>query len=443
MTYQETLEYIKEKEKIGSVFGLDSIKELLKRLGNPERGIPAIHIAGTNGKGSILSYVEEVLVEAGLRVGRYISPTIFDYRERWRFNKEWATEADVAEEVTLVASKVDEMIADSLDSPTAFEIETAVTFLLFRKWNVDVMLVECGMGGLLDATNVIEDNVINVMASVSMDHMQILGDTVQEITGQKLGIVRSGTILVSYPQVSEADEIIKKYCNDNNVRLIASDTEQLEIIRESLDGSSFIYKGREYSISIGGAYQIMNTITAIDVLDAFYDEFVTGTESRPSFEDLKDSDCFYEYVRKGMESAGWEGRFSVFSGEPYIIVDGAHNRDAWLRLRDSLGKLVPNKRFIYIIGVLKDNEYNKMIDILGPTAKSVICVESDSPRALSADELSSGFSQAGVSAESFRRDYDGALKKAIDMAIKKDTFVVICGTLSITGEMIKCIESIR
>ena len=441
MTYNEVLAYIKEKEKIGSVFGLDSIKELLRRLGNPEQGIPAIHIAGTNGKGSILAYVEEALIGAGLKVGRYISPTIFDYRERFRLNKSWASEEDTADAVTEESLKVEEMIADGLNSPTAFEIETAVTFLLFKKWDVDVMLIECGMGGLLDATNVIESDVINVLAAISLDHMQVLGDTVQEITMQKLGIVRQGALLVTYPQTEEVNEVIDFYVEDNSVRLIASDTGKLEIISEDIKGSEFRYKGKGYRISMGGDYQIRNAITAIDVLETYFKEF--GKKSEDSDIANAGSDEIYAYIRNGLESTRWEGRFTVFEKNPTIIVDGAHNYDAWIKLRESLNSLFPEKKFVYIIGVLADKEYKKMVDILGPTAEKIYCVESDSPRALRADELAEEFKQSGTSAESYLRDYEGAIKNAMGEATKMDTIVVICGTLSITGEMIKCIESIK
>ena len=438
MTYKEVSDYIAEKEKLGSVFGLESIRELLRRLGNPEKGIPAIHIAGTNGKGSILSYVEETLIEAGLSVGRYISPTIFDYRERWRLNKEWATEEDVSFVITEVAEKVLEMTDEGMDSPTAFEIETAATFLLFKRWNVDVMLIECGMGGLLDATNVIEGDVINVIASISMDHMQILGATISEIAKQKLGIVRKGSVLVSYPQVDEACDVIREYARENDVRLTEVNVESLSIVEDDAYGSSFIYKGNDYQLQIGGSHQILNAVTAIDTLFSFYDEFLGDNEALNI-----DRLHFAEYIKRGLRKTKWEGRFSVYKKNPVIVVDGAHNEDAWLKLRESLEKYFTNDVFIYIIGVLRDKEYKRMVEILAPTADYVICVESDNPRALDCDELAREFTSAGVHAESCKTSYEAALERAIDMAKKRKKELVICGTLSITGKMIRCIESIK
>ena len=231
MNYREAREYITEKEKLGSVMGLDTIRELLNRMDNPEKQAPVIHIAGTNGKGSILAFVEETLVQAGKNVGRYISPTIYNYRERWRHNKTWVSSEEAAEAISAVAEKAEEMVTDGLQSPTAFEIETAAAFWLFRKWNCDIVLVECGMGGRLDATNVFDDasKTINVLASVSFDHMAVLGDTLEKITNEKLGIVRDDSTLISYPQCEEVSNIVTDYVNQHGVTFINTDKEDLKM----------------------------------------------------------------------------------------------------------------------------------------------------------------------------------------------------------------------
>ena len=444
MNYKEARQYITEKEGLGSVFGLDSIRELLRRLGNPEKGRPAIHIAGTNGKGSILAYVEETLVQAGLNVGRYISPTIYDYRERWKHSKEWASEAEVAETITEVASVVDEMISDGLPSPTAFEIETAVTFLLFKKWNVDVMLIECGMGGLLDATNVIEADVINVLASISRDHMQILGNTLTEITTQKLGIVRDGSVLISYPQVDEVKCVIDKYCTEHDVKLINVDSSEIEVLESDYGGSHFTYKGEEYSTALGGVSQIYNATVAIEVIREFFKGYIRNSENGITVNTNEDvTDDVTGLIKMGLSKTEWDGRFSVVMRNPLVIVDGAHNEDAWMRLRDSLDKYFTNQKFVFIIGVLRDKEYHKMIDILGPVADYVYAIQSDSPRALTADELRDDFAEAGVETRSCGLDLEQAAEKALERAKKNGETVVVCGTLTISGEMIKCIKSMQ
>ena len=416
MDYKEARNYIKEKEKLGSVFGLDSIKELLKRLDNPEKCAPAIHIAGTNGKGSILAFVEETFVKSGMNVGRYISPTIYSYRERYRHNKEWASKEEIALAISSVKKHADAMIEEGLPSPTAFEIETAAAFWLYRYWNVDVMLIECGMGGRLDATNVLEEDVLNVLSSISLDHMNVLGKTLKEITREKLGIVRDKSTLITYPQCDEVMTEIMEYSVLHNVRLITVDKDELNINEESFHSASFTYRGEDYDISMGGEYQILNAITAIEVLKYF-------------------KNVCEEYIYMGLLTTQWDGRFTIAGTKPLIIVDGAHNKDAWLRLRESVDKYFTNEKIVYIMGVFRDKEYEKMIEILSPTMKKVYTVQSDNPRAIPSEELADLFKETGVDAES-KKDVRLALDTALEEA-DEDTKIIVCGTLSITGNALK------
>ena len=436
MNYAETREFISEREKLGSVFGLDSIRELLRRLGSPEKDIPAVHIAGTNGKGSIMSYVEGALISSGFNVGRYISPTIFDYRERWQLNKKWASEEDVAWAVSKVKEADGAMENQCGLKATAFEIETAAAFLMFNKWQVDIILVECGMGGRLDATNVLEKDTLNILASISFDHMQVLGDSLEAITREKLGIVRKGSELVSYPQPEEAENEIDEYCRNNDVKLIKADVDKLEIIDTDVHGSEFIYKGKEYHISIGGYYQILNCITAIEALEVLASKYEKSIGGKYISETA---------ISEGLESTSWPGRFTVIGSNPSIIVDGAHNDDAWHELRRSLDKYFTNDKIIYIIGVLADKEYKKMVRILGPDAYRVYAVESDSPRALKKCELSEEFRSAGVNTtecDGVRDALRLAKKEALKMLKEKDeaSVIVVCGTLTIVGEALKLLN---
>lgn len=438
MDFKEARKYIKEMEKSGSVFDLDGINFLLEKLGHPEKGIPAIHIAGTNGKGSILAFVEETLIRSGYDVGRYISPTIYDYRERWKHNKKWASYEDVAEVITVVKDIIDNMSEDECRTPTAFEIETAAAFLLFKKWGCDVILVECGMGGRLDATNVLEEDVINVIASISLDHMQVLGKTLKEITAEKLGIVRDGTTIVTYPQSDlEVLADIRDYAMKHNVHLIETDIDSLHVLEDFYHKAVFEYKGAEFDISMGGHYQIYNAITAIEVLRIFEKKMLDHQAAeKKTFRSISDE------IFGGLLATTWDGRYTVANINPLIIVDGAHNLEAWCRLRESIDKYFTNRDIIYIIGVLADKEYRKMIEILLPTMSYVYTVQSDSPRALPAEELARYISQEGIKAEAVD-DIRDAIDMAAEKAYKaeKETVVVVCGTLSITGDAISYIRS--
>ena len=420
MNYSEVINYIHEKEKLGSVFGLEAINELLFRLGNPEKEIKAIHIAGTNGKGSIMSFVEESLICAGYKVGRYISPTIYDYRERWMLNHVWATEEEVCSIISEVADKVSEMIEDGYNSPTAFEIETAAAFLFFKRWQVDYMLIECGMGGRLDATNVLDD-AINILASISMDHMKVLGDNVIDITREKLGIVRKGSVLITYPQTEEVMQEIRSYALENDVILIEVDSSLLEINNENIYGSEFTYKGENYRISIGGRYQVLNAITAVEALgyilkcgDEVGSSEVCSSEIDASNKKSED-DLSLSFIKEGLRNTSWDARFEVVNDDPVVIVDGAHNEDAWYKLRESIETHFTNKKVVFIIGVLADKEYDKMVRILGPLAQVVYTVQTDSPRALSKEVLAECFESVGVKAVPF-----SGIEEALSVAIDED-----------------------
>lgn len=412
MEYKQVLNFIHDKEKLGSVFGLEAINELLFRLGNPQKGIKAIHIAGTNGKGSIMAFIESALCEAGYRVGRYISPTIFDYRERWQLNKKWASEDEVSKVMTIISDVVSQMINDGYNSPTAFEIETAAAFYMFRDWNVDYMLIECGMGGRLDATNVIEEDVLNILASISLDHMQVLGDNVADITKEKLGIVRKGSELVTYPQIDEVSEVIKNYASDNEVELYKPDVNEIKIIEEDIHGSKFSYKQDEFRICMGGQYQILNAVTAIEA--------------------LKTLSIDIHFIKKGFEKTRWDGRYQVINENPVVIVDGAHNEDAWLRLRDSLEKDFDRQKIVFITGVLADKEYDKMLEILVPLTDMVYTVQSTSPRALPKEKLAELYKSKNIKAVPMNTVTD-ALKEAV----KQQSVIVVCGSLTIMGEAIR------
>ena len=386
------------------------------------------------------------MVRTGMTVGRYISPTIYDYLERWRRNKEWASEEDVADAITVVKEAVDGMVADGLASPTAFEVETAAAFYLFKKWKCDVMLIECGLGGRLDATNVIETDVLNVLASISRDHMETLGDTVEEITREKLGIVRDRTVLVTYPQEQDVMTEINNYCVEHQVKLIAADPEELVINAERFYGSSFTYRGEDYEISMGGRYQIYNAITAIEILKYF-------------------KDVCEDEIYAGLLTTRWDARFTTVCTDPVVIIDGAHNEDAWYRLRESLEKYFTNRNIEFIIGVLADKEYEKMIRILKPVIAHAYAVEPDSPRALSKAVLAEKLNEAGILAEE-SETLEGAIEAAMARATRaksagksgvsekpgmsekpgnsvaaEKSVVVICGTLSITGDALRYFES--
>lgn len=416
MDFIEAMNYIENKNKLGQRPGLECIKELLRRLDNPQNKIKCLHIAGTNGKGSIFTFVQSVLIEAGYKIGRYISPTIFTYLERFQINSDYIDKDTFAGLVTKVAKVEQEMIEAGFLEPTAFETETAIAFLLYVEQKVDFALIECGMGGLLDGTNVIEAPYATVMAHISMDHMQFLGDTLEKIAENKAGIIKQNGLCVSTAQDDRVREVLANTCEQKNTRLLEVANTDVEVILSSVEGSHFIYKGEEYAISLAGEYQIMNAATAILLL-----ENIEGVKK--------------EHIKAGLMKTSWSGRFTIVSKKPYVIVDGAHNEQAWICLSKSLHKYFTNKEFIYIIGVLRDKEYNKMVDILSPSMKYAVTVTPDNTRALDKEILAELIAKRGVLVDTANSNEE-AIKLAKLKAGAEDVLVV-CGSLSFIAYFLK------
>lgn len=365
MDYTQAMEYMEWIGKRGSILGLGPVKTLLERLGNPQNEKKVIHVAGTNGKGSICTFLEAMYRAEGKTVGRYISPTLHTYLERFQVNGIYMAEREFAMLLTQIMPVVQEMEKEGLELPTAFEIETAVAFLYFVQQRVDLVILETGMGGREDATNVVAKPLCTVFASIGMDHMQFLGDTVEQIALEKAGIMRDNCPVVSYPNRPEVCEVLKQQSSLHNVNPLFVNMEEIEILSETLAGSRFRYKGEEYSIGLAGTYQIYNAATAI------------------ACKFLLDG----KLEKAALSRVHWEGRFELVSEDPLLLKDGAHNMDGAEALYKSLQKHFTNRKIIFIIGVLRDKEYEKMMELLCPMASCVCTLTPDSIRALETEKL--------------------------------------------------------
>lgn len=406
-------QFIEEKSGLGITPGLDNIMELLTRLGNPQKDVKCLHIGGTNGKGSIFAFLQDILMESGMKVGRYISPTILDYMERFQINGDYMPEEELPRYVELVKEQVEAMVDEGLTSPSAFEIETAIAFLYFKEENVDVALIECGMGGALDATNVLETPMASVFASISLDHMSFLGDTVEEIAQNKAMIIKENSICISHPQRKKVSEVLKDRCDQVNATYIEVDEENIAVISEGVEGSRFTYKNGEYEIALPGTFQIGNACTAIEIAQVVFE-------------------LDYNLIAKAIKDTSWVGRFTKVNDEPLTIVDGAHNEKAWSELNSTINKYFTNKQIIYIIGVLKDKEYDKMVDILKDTMSYAIVITPDTPRGLDKEILADMLLVNGVPATTA-----STTEEAISLAYEEaeeDDVVMICGSLSFLAE---------
>lgn len=419
MNYEEAREYLDQVSKGGSVLGLDNMRELLKRLGNPQDSLKFVHISGTNGKGSVLAYLSTVFKEAGYRTGRYISPTLFSYREKIQVNEKFIGREDLSRLTEKVKAAAEEMQNCAAGDPTIFEIETALAFLYFVEQKCDIVILETGLGGALDATNVITTPVMEVIASISMDHMEFLGDTLGKIAYQKAGIIKPDTSVVSAMQQPEAMEVICNVCRERDCTFQAVDPEQIKDISYGYEGQSFSYKNWEnIKISLMGSYQIKNAVLALEAINAL----------RKLGYDLKD-----RAVYQGMKKAIWKGRFTLISKDPVILMDGAHNPAAAEELVRSLKLYYAGKKFYYVFGMFRDKDYAQVIRLTAPMAEHIITVQTPgNPRALPAAELKEAVAEVNPSVEAAE-----SLHMAVNQVMERidsDSVVVIFGSLSFLGE---------
>ena len=424
MTEKECLDFMDELKKSGIVPGLGSIKELCRRLGNPQDAFPCIHIAGTNGKGSVLAYLSTVYKTAGYRVGAFSSPAVFNPRETIRVDGKNMTKKAYTEGLEKIKEAVETIKADGLPAPTAFEAEVALAFLYFADKKCDIVLLEAGMGGREDATNLITWTLAAVLMPIGMDHMQFLGGTLDKIAYQKAGIIKKGCVAVSAVQQEEAAAEIRKEAEKQGCSCIFATVP--EKIKYGLKKQKFSYRDafgtlhKDMEITIPGVCQAENAAVAIEVVEALnrQNAFVVSEEN----------------LRRGLLETSWPGRFEVLREKPYFVIDGAHNEPAAKKLVQSVSAYFSNKRIIYIMGMLKDKEYEKVAEITYPYADQIITVTPpENKRALSAMDLA-----AAVSAYHPRVTTAGSVEEAVEMAYllagKED--VILCfGSLSFLGRV--------
>ena len=450
MNYSEAREYLKNVNKLGSILGLNTIKELLKRLGNPQNELKVVHIAGTNGKGSIMTFVQNILMESGYKVGRYCSPAVFNEREIIRINDEYISEEQSADLLTRIKEKCDSMYSEGLPHPTSFEIETAEALMFFKEQNCDIALIECGMGGETDATNVFEKVLCSVIATISLDHTQFLGSTIEEITKVKSGIIKENCPVVMSKQTGEAESVIKKVCKQNSSELIIpteQDSENVEIDGLTTKVTYKASNNKEYILNLQalGTYQIKNAKTAVEVA-LVLDKALTEKTNICDESDKNNSigmknninnsgNTIEKNIKKGIEKTVWPGRMEVISKEPLIIIDGAHNPGAVLELRKTLDLYFTNKRITFIMGVLSDKDFSKEAEIIADRAERIITITPNNSRGLDGHKLAETLVKYNHNVQ-----VADSLKQAAEESIytikeNRADMILAFGSLSYLGEL--------
>jgi len=424
MNYQEAMEFIDRTASYGSVLGLSSIRQLLKCLGNPQERLKFIHIAGTNGKGSVLAYVSTVLTKAGFRTGRYLSPVIFEYREKIQIDGEYITEEEVAKGMTAIKEAVDQMLGMGFAHPTVFEIETALGFLYFVKKSCDLVVLETGLGGQEDATNVITTSICSVITSVSLDHVPILGETIEEIAACKAGIIKPFVPVVLAYQAEPVMEVVRKRCMEKNSVLRVTHPETVRLCRDREGIQRFSYKNyKNLDISLAGRFQIENACIAIEVIEELRRQEYQITQ---------------EALKEGLLKTNWPGRFQKIHDKPLIYVDGAHNPEGAKRLYEAIELYFTNQKIIYIIGVLKDKDYKKVIDVTINRGECAYTITPENERGLPGEKLAEYIRKVNKDAQAFP-----SLWEAFRQALRKageDGVIIAFGSLSFLGEFMNLVQ---
>lgn len=419
MTYETAREYLDHAAKKGIILGLTVMEELLRRLHNPEKSLRMVHIAGTNGKGSILTFMEQIFLSSGYHTGRYVSPAVGVYEERFLIDGKAIGKEAIPSCVEKVKKAAEQMEQETGFVPTVFEIETAMAFLLFQEAKVSIVFLETGMGGRLDATNVIEKPLLSVIASVSHDHLGVLGNNLTEIAVEKAGIIKDGCDTLLYPMnPEEVKNVMYRTCQDRKSICHEVDLNRLDVIEERPDGSIFSYgRYKKLEIALPGKHQIYNAATAVEAAEI-----------------LKKWFCVSEFhIEEGLRRARWQARLEKISEKPLIYLDGAHNEDAAKRLGEFVNTHFREKRVVAVAGVLADKEYDKIMSHVLPYAAKTATVTPDNKRALSSQELLGTvkkYCPDAIDAKTVENGLIWALSEA-----GKEDVILIFGSLSFMGEI--------
>lgn len=392
MTTKEALKYINDQKWSESRPGLDRTIQLLAGLGNPQKKLNFIHVAGTNGKGSACAMLESVLRCAGYRTGLFTSPHLLRLNERIRVGGKEIED----EELAALTGRAREAAEGMEDHPSQFELVTAIAMLYFYQSRCDIVVLEAGMGGALDSTNVIEAPEIAVIMNIGLDHTEYLGGTLEKIAEAKAGIIKTGCTAVCYRGSPEVERVFERACREKNVRLIKTDFSDIKPLGHSLEGQSFSWRSyANISLPLLGEHQLKNAAVVLETLGALED---------------RGWDVNYRDIRRGLAETAWPARFEVLSRSPVFILDGGHNMQCAEEFVKNIKLYLPGRKMTFLFGVLGDKDYGGMLDLLMPCAREFICVTPDSPRALGSERLADYIRSRGGRANAFPSVEEGLVR---------------------------------
>lgn len=423
MDYNQAIEYIYTTSLRGSKLGLSRVKKLLEILENPQNDLRIIHVAGTNGKGSVCAMLKSILSCAGYRVGLFTSPPLTKKNECYSINDTFITDTEYAKLVSYVSARAEKMS----DLPTEFEIETAMALKYFAYEKCDIVILETGMGGKLDATNISDAPILSVITDISADHQSFLGSTIEEIAHHKCGIIKSTCPVVFGGDNKIAESIVIDTANERSAPLTIVDYGRLQNIVYG-SATEFQFDTQKFCINLLGSYQPRNAAIALTAVDVLRDSH-----------NLKIS---YENIKSGLLKANWKGRFELLSQSPLIIYDGAHNLGGMNQAVRSVKQYFGAMTAVNVLmGVMADKEYGKMVKLLAGITNSAFTVSPNNPRALSAESLRACFESHSVPAASFDTISD-AVKTAVFYSQQNETPLLILGTLYMYADILSGLENL-
>ena len=428
-TYKEAYKYFYEKKNHFWDLGLENIKSFLSLLGSPENKLKIIQIAGTNGKGSTSAFLSSILVESGYKVGRYNSPVVFEERENITINNKIMSEENFIDQVNEMKEFIEKSEKDG-KLPTVFELETAMAINYFFKNKCDIVILEAGLGGLTDATNVSATNIISIITSVSMDHMEYLGDTIEKIAEIKSGIIKKNSTVIIGSNIESVNNIMKTKAELENTDYIIINKLNIKDVLHNINEQIFNYNSSNKTIfnnirlSMLGKFQSENASIAIEAACALR---------------KKGYNISNNSIRIGLEKTIWKGRFEVISDNPMVILDGAHNPDAANRLKENIKIYLNDYNIVFIMGIFADKDYESIIHIMQPYMKKIVTVTTLNKRAFSAKEIkkiiTTELSENSIEIKE-AKDFKMALRYAKEMAedsmreYNKKTAIIAFGSLS-------------
>lgn len=418
MKCNEAIEYIHSLMRFGIKPGLERITELCRLLGNPQEGLRIIHVAGTNGKGSTSTMAANMLKAAGYTVGLYTSPYVVDFRERIQVNGHMISPLDLAHTVEKVKGAVEILNARG-EEPTEFEVITAVAFLYFKEKRCDAVVLEVGLGGRFDATNIIPCPAVSVIASVSLDHVGVLGDTVEKIAFEKAGIIKKGGVTVCYPEQQEGVfKVIEDACRERENTLILPDSAQIIIIKQDAFGTVASYKGTEFTLPLTGIHMVKNAVTAMEAVAAAARVGLTVTSAQ---------------MVQGIGASAMPARLEVLHKRPLTILDGGHNEGCASALKAYVESFLKGKRIVAVCSMMADKDYDAYLRTVAPLFDVLIASKTNVPRTLSAADLQKAaapYCQTTYAVE----DPAHALSFAHSLVGEEDVLLV-CGSFYFAGEV--------